>query len=370
MAAFRLCRLRLCRSLPTQLIFTHSVTVHKINPITDARWNEFVVRHPAASVFHTSEWMQTLQRTYGFEPFVLTTTPSGLPLTNGIPFCQVSNWRGRRRLVSLPFSDHCAPLVGDPDETSDLLNYLQQNCERKQWKNIELRSGGAVIPDRLSFEQGSTFWWHKLDLRPELDQIFDSLHKDCIQRKIRRAEREQLVEEVGRSEELLRKFYRLLLKTRRRHGLAPQPFAWFRNLIACLGEMAQIRIASKAGRPVAGILTLLHKHAQVYKYGCSDAKFNNLGGMQMLLWSAIQDAKKEQCVELDLGRSDLDQQGLITFKDRWGASRTKLAYQVYPRKSLEAARSTSHPLFSKLLFTWMPDTLLAASGRALYKYMG
>lgn len=346
------------------------MTVHQINPITDARWSEFVERHPAASVFHTSEWLQTLRQTYGFEPFVLTTTPPGLPLTNGIPFCQVSNWRGRRRLVSLPFSDHCSPLVDEADQMSDLLAHLKENCEREQWKNIELRSGDAVIPDRLSFEQGSTFWWHKIDLRPELDNIFDNLHKDCIQRKIQRSEREQLVEEAGRSEELLNKFYRLLLKTRRRHGLAPQPFTWFRNLVACLGEKAQIHIVSKADRPVAGILTLRHRHSLVYKYGCSDAKFNYLGGMQMLLWSAIQDAKRERCLELDLGRSDLDQHGLITFKDRWGASRTKLAYQVYPRRNSEAARSTSHTVFSKLLFAWMPDSLLAASGRALYKYMG
>lgn len=346
------------------------MTVHRINPITDARWSEFVERHPAASVFHTSEWMQTLRQTYGFEPFVLTTTPPGVPLTDGIPFCQVSNWLGRRRLVSLPFSDHCVPLVDGSDEISDILTYLHQNCEKEQWRSIELRAGNAVIPDRLSFEQGSTFWWHKLDLRPGLDHVFDNFHKDCIQRKIQRAEREQLLQESGRSEDLLNKFYRLLLKTRRRHGLAPQPFTWFRNLIICLGEKAQIHIASKAGRPVAGILILRHKHLLIYKYGCSDAKFNHLGGMQMLLWTAIQDAKREQCVQLDLGRSDLDQEGLIIFKDRWGATRTKLAYLVYPRTSFQAARSTTHAVFSRLIFAWMPDSLLAASGRALYKYMG
>jgi CelD/BcsL family acetyltransferase involved in cellulose biosynthesis len=352
-----------------QLVLTDNVTVYRINPITDARWSEFVERHPSSSVFHTSEWIQTLLQTYGFEPFVLTTTPPGLALTNGIPFCQVSSWLGSRRLVSLPFSDHCVPLVDDADQMSDLLVYLQGDCELEGWKGIELRTGSS-IGDRSSFGQGSTFWWHKLNLQQDLDQIFDNLHKDCIQRKIQRAEREHLVQEHGSSEELLNKFYHLLLKTRRRHGLPPQPFIWFHNLIACLGEKAQIRVASKADRPVAGILTLRHKQSLVYKYGCSDEKFNHLGGMQMLLWNAIQEAKNEQLHELDLGRSDLDQEGLITFKDRWGATRTKLVYQIYPRNGFQAARSLSQAMFSKLVFAWMPDSLLAASGRALYKYMG
>ena len=346
------------------------MTVYKINPITDTRWSQFVERHPRASVFHTSEWIQTLYQTYGFEPFVLTTTHPGLPLTNGIPFCQVSSWLGRQRLVSLPFSDHCAPLVDDSNQMNDLLVYLQGNCELEGWKSIELRAAETATLDALSFEQESTFCWHKLDLRPDLDRIFDNFHKDCVQRKIQRAEREQLVEEKGRSEELLNKFYHLLLKTRRRHGLPPQPFAWFRNLIACLGEKATLRVVSKDDRPVAGILTLRHKHSLVYKYGCSDERFNHLGGMQMLLWNAIREGKHQHLSELDLGRSDLNQEGLITFKDRWGATRTKLVYQVYPHSGFQALRSAWQAMFSKLVFAWMPDSLLAASGRALYKYMG
>lgn len=346
------------------------MTVYKINPITDARWSEFVERHPAASVFHTSEWLQTLWQTYGFHTFALTTTRPGLPLANGVAFCQVSSWLGRRRLVSLPFSDHCAPLVDDAGQLSDLFTYLKENREREEWKSIELRAGETIISDRLGFESGSTFWWHKLDLRPSLDQIVANFHKDCVQRKIQRAEREALVQEEGTSEQLLAKFYPLLLKTRRRHGLPPQPFAWFRNLIACMGKKAEIRVASKDNRAVAGILTLRYMHSLVYKYGCSDAKFSHLGGMQMLLWNAIQDAKKEQLYELDLGRSDLDQEGLVIFKDRWGASRTKLAYQVYPRSGFQTARAAWQAALSKRIFACMPDSLLAASGRALYKYMG
>jgi hypothetical protein len=38
---------------------------------------------------------------------------------------------------------------------------------------------------------------------------------------------------------------------------------WFRNLIVCWGDKVKIRVASKDGRAIAGILTLLQAHACV-----------------------------------------------------------------------------------------------------------
>ncbi len=97
--------------------------------------------------------------------------------------------------------------------------------------------------------------------------------------------------EVGTSERLLSSFYGLLRLTRRRHGLPPQPLAWFRNLVACLGDKLAIHVASKDGLPIASILTLSFKKTMVYKYGGSDAAHHRLGGMPFLFWQAIQRAK-------------------------------------------------------------------------------
>jgi hypothetical protein len=85
--------------------------------------------------------------------------------------------------------------------------------------------------------------------------------------------------------------------TRRRHQLPPQPKAWFRNLVDCLQDTVTIRVLSKQGRPVAGILTLSFKSTLVFKYGSSDARFNNLGGMLLLFWKAIQEEKRQGAKE-------------------------------------------------------------------------
>jgi Acetyltransferase (GNAT) domain len=346
------------------------MAVYKIDPLKDRRWAEFLDRHPESSVFHTPAWLQALQRTYGYEPVVFTSSPPEAELKSGLSFCRINTWFTGRRLVSLPFSDHCTPLVENSAELRGLLTSLQREQENENWKYIEIRSADLHLPDAKVFEKANAFTFHKLDLRPSLDELFRGFHKDCVQRKIQRAEREGLIYEQGRDESLLRKFYHLLLITRRRHGLAPQPLRWFRNLIACVGDGAKILVASKDGRPVASILTLRHKRVLVYKYGCSDHRFNNLGGTQLLMWKTIQEAKNDQLDEFDMGRSDCDQPGLIAFKDRWGAAQSTLFYLRYPAPSLQTANGAVHGNFAKYILAHVPDSLLAATGSMLYKYMG
>jgi hypothetical protein len=346
------------------------MTVYKIDPISDRRWAEFLGKHPDASIFHTSGWLRALQSTYGYEPVVFTTSAPETELRNGLPFCRITTWITGRRLVSLPFSDHCTPLVENSAELTCLLTSLQRELGNEKWSYIEIRAGDLHLSNPALFERADTFSFHKLDLRPSLDDLFRGFHKDCVQRKIRRAEREGLICEQGTEDSLLRKFYDLLLITRRRHGLPPQPTRWFRNLIDCLGDGVKIRVASKDGHPVAGILTLHYKRALVYKYGCSDHRFNSLGGTQLLMWKAIQEAKDGQFDEFDMGRSDCDNQGLIAFKDRWGAARSTLSYLRYPLGSVLTIGRAMQGNVAKYVLAHTPDSLLTATGSLLYKYMG
>jgi hypothetical protein len=346
------------------------MTVYQIDPIKDLRWAEFLHTHPEASVFHTSGWLEALKRTYGYEPVVFTTSPPRTELENGIPFCRITTWFTGRRLVSLPFSDHCVPLVNNSAQLTRLLNSLQSELQNGNWNYIEIRANNLHVTGPVSFEKAKTFSLHKLDLHPNLDELFRGFHKDCVQRKIHRAEREGLTCEQGTDDSLLSKFYHLLLITRRRHGLAPQPVRWFRNLITYLGNSVKIRVASKDGRPVASILTLCHKRVLVYKYGCSDDRFNNLGGTQLLMWKAIQEAKNDRLDEFDMGRSDDDKPGLIAFKGRWGAARSTMSYVRYPLPRPQDIGGGLPGNVAKYFLAHAPDSLLAATGSMLYKYMG
>jgi lipid II:glycine glycyltransferase (peptidoglycan interpeptide bridge formation enzyme) len=166
-----------------------------------------------------------------------------------------------------------------------------------------------------------------------------------------------------------------LVATRKRHRVPPQPKAWFRNLIHAFGDRLTIRLARFGRVPVAAILTLRHKATVTYKYGASDTRWNRLGGMQLLLWRTIEQAKQEGMERLDLGRSDIGQTGLITFKDRWGASRLPLRYFRFSQAEQSVARYASgspdwrmRALERSVAF--LPDATLPLLGRIVGRHVG
>ena len=266
--------------------------IFEIDPLQDPRWKAFIERRSDSSLFHQPGWLRALKSCYGYEPRVLSLTPPGEALTNGTAFCQVCSSLTGRRLVSLPFSDHCDFLADSPAEFHELLQSLIARVNGEQWKYLEIRPV-ALAPDAASgFAISNRYFLHRLDLQPSEETLFDSFHKNSVQRRIRRAEREHLAYEEGSSDALLNQFYRLLIMSRRRQGVPPQPLKWFRSLIACMGPHLKIRLTRIRDTPVASILTISDgKKKMVYKYGCSDRRFNNLGGTPLLFWRAIQDAK-------------------------------------------------------------------------------
>jgi lipid II:glycine glycyltransferase (peptidoglycan interpeptide bridge formation enzyme) len=302
--------------------------------------------------------------------FAITSAAVGEPLSDGLALCRVASWLTGIRAVSLPFSDHCEPLVNGADQLVQFTERLAMECDRQRWKYVELRPCTWDGEVRTDFSPSQSHCFHKLDLSPSLEQLFRGLHRDSIQRKIRRAEREKISYETGRTDRLLNEFYGLLLITRRRHRLFPQPRAWFKNLVECTGEQSQIRVARKDGVPLAAMLTLRHRSSIVYKYGCSDEKYHPLGAVPFLFWKLIEESKARGAEELDFGRSELDNAGLITFKDRFGAQRLSLTYFRYPPTNKTNAVFNWGQRSVAQLVSYLPDRVLPAAGRVLYKHLG
>lgn len=345
------------------------MSIYVINPLSDPRWDVFVNQHAAASAFHQRGWLQALRRTYGYQPLAITSCAPDRPLSDGMVFCRICSAITGSRLVSLPFADHCQPMLNDQQDFAEFMNWLAAERNLSRWKYIEIRPLSqipdletGVVPDR-------SYCFHELDLTLGLNQIFRNFHRDSIQRRIQRAEREKLFYEVAPSDRFLNEFYDLMLMTRRRHRLLPQPRVWFKNLVECMGSNGQIWLARKDGISVAAMLTLRHRNCVTYKYGCSNEKFHSIGAMPFLFWQLVQESKAAGVEKIDFGRSDLDQQGLITFKDKFGTTRRPLKYFRYPAKvgvrTWGWAARTIRQVFSIL-----PDFASSTAGRIVYRHIG
>lgn len=338
-----------------------------IDPLTDPRWADLIARHPRACTFHSGGWLEALKRTYGYQPIALGIPSGSAGLESAFVFCRVkSPWTGNR-LVSLPFSDHCDPLTDTADDLETLLSALRK-CVPEQ-KYVELRPRITFDGTTGDFTANDQYLLYRLSLQGGADAVVHGFHKNHVVRKIRRAEREGLVYEEGSSERLLRYFFALTVLTRRRHGIPPQPIDWFRAVLDCLPVAARIRIVFKDQAPIAGMLTLSDGNTMIYKYGASDAAHHNLGGVQFLMWRTIQDACNQGCTTMDFGRSRPQNAGEIAFKDHWGGTRTPLLYWRCPGPGA-APRLADKLKGTRRIFSVLPDWLLIAAGKALYRHIG
>lgn len=340
---------------------------YQLDPLLDPRWTNLVERSPMSSIFHCRAWLHALQRTYGYEPVVFTTTPPGQPLRDGWVFCRINSWMTGRRLVSLPFSDHCAPLAAGVEPATLLLDALKDSANQ-QGRYIEVRSP-VDIPMPGGYEKSASFEWQVIDLRPELDVVFNRLHRSHTRRSIKKAARVGVTIARGNSAGLLDEFYALHTMTRVRHGQPVQPARWFEALAGAFGDGLCVYMAMVSGRPIAAILTLRYGCSFVYKYGGSDVAYNRLAATPALFWEAIKDGKAAGCPELDLGRSDADDAGLIAFKDHLGARRTTLNY--YRLSAIP--RNVRHSKWSRVLqqvYRGAPRSVQLRVGSGLYRHFG
>ena len=350
--------------------------VYRISPIEDPRWAEYLSRAPQASLFHSAAWLEALRRTYGYEAIALTTSAPGKKLENGLVFCIVESRLTGRRLVSVPFSDHCQPLADTKQSLLALFRGAETQVCAEGWRYLELRPLKPTGISRTNWHTSAVYLHHQVDLEPAVEVLFRNLHKDSVQRKIQRAEREGLRYEEGTSERLLEAFYQIMVQTRRRHGVPPQPKEWFRALVQEFGSDLQIRAAFHGLKAVAATMTIRYKDSLVYKYGGSAVSHNKLGGMHLLYWNAIQDAKQWGLRTFDLGRTDAGQAGLATFKKRWGACESSVAYSRYTEAGddslhdFEVAVPNWKMRAAKSFFRNSPDRLLPVVGRILYRHFG
>jgi lipid II:glycine glycyltransferase (peptidoglycan interpeptide bridge formation enzyme) len=118
------------------------------------------------------------------------------------------------------------------------------------------------------------------------------------------------------------------------------------------------------------LFTMRHRGVVVYKYGCSDERFHRLGAMPFLFWKLIEESKAAGAEQIDFGRTDLDNDGLVRFKDQFGTVRRQITYLRYPESAPGKWLALSARSAPRRLFSVLPDALASRAGRLVYRHLG
>ena len=353
---------RMNRPLPSQ-----ALDIRFVDPTCDPEWDSVVASHPNSSFFHCAAWTRVLCKTYGHKPISLRFSRNGEPVSL-VPLLEVESPFTGRRAVSLPFTDYCGPLFfGEchPDIVSDKLCELA--CER-HWRYFELRGGKT---SRESAGSSVAFYGHSLELRGGPERLFAGL-TESVQRAIRKAERSNLRVKVSQSRDSILEFYRLHVRTRRRHGLPPQPRSFFLNIHSEIIKpgLGFVVLARKGSTPVAAAVFFHIGKKAVYKFGASDERHQDLRGNNLVMWKAIELLAQNGFQTLHLGRTSLENEGLRRFKRAWGTVEETIEYFRFDRTANDWIRARDNVSgFHNAVFARLPLGFNRLLGAMIYPHL-
>jgi CelD/BcsL family acetyltransferase involved in cellulose biosynthesis len=338
-----------------------------VDPLQYAEWDSLLAAHPQASIFHGSGWARVLQQTYGHRPVYICRF-EGRRLAGLIPIMEASSpWTGRRG-VSLPFTDFCPALTAANQDAGSLYEAAMGSGRERRWKYFECRSPGegwAGASPSLAFHA------HVIDLAAGVDSLFNRLDS-AVRRGIRKAEAAGLRVDFSGSLEAMETFYALHCRTRRRHGLPPQPFRFFRNIQRHIleGGGGFIATARLGDQPLAAGVFFCHDRRALYKFGASDYCFQQLRPNNLMMWAVMKHYAEQGAAELHLGRTSLANEGLRRFKHSLGASEETVAYCKYDFSAGKFVRDADRAegWFNRV-FALLPPPLLRLAGRILYPHL-
>lgn len=301
-------------------------TVRHLAPPDPARWDALVGDAEGASVFHTSAWAAVWTGEWKgarWEALVLE-DESGYAAGIGAVVRSRGFWR---TVDAMPFATYGGPIVrrGHPDPAAARRSLLEAFSAWVSGRRV-LRSQLAwysgvreELPERLSSRESFT---HVLRLVPDFAALASEF-SPSTRRLVRQAEESGLSIRPAGSPEDLRAFYALATETVRRRGAEPKPFSLYQRIETELapGGLARTHLVFHDGEPVAGSLHFFHDGVAVSWLPVSRASSWHLRPNNFLIAHMLETLCGAGYLEYNFGASPADAEGLIRFKEGWGATR-------------------------------------------------
>ena len=348
----------------------------QVRHLSLAEWQNFIEGHPESKVFHHRNWIEMLVEQYGGRIVIPAAIRDDRILT-AIPFVEAKGLWGKRKLVSLPFSDYVPLLwsteVDSSPAESDLTRQkafqaiqaaLSSDAYRR-YRTIVVRS-----PEPLGDTPCESHWFrHSIDVDGPYEAI-QARFNQSARRNMRIAESKGMDFETRTDLRAMEIFYDLHVATRQKLGVPVQPKSFFLRMHEKIIKqgLGFIALVMHEDRPAAAAVFLIYKQTISYKYGASCPSLLEHRPNEMLFGRAIRWASDHQYRRLELGVSDKQHEGLCAFKRKHGAVESE-AFHVF-------LAGTPHPMMQQWRARQLVSGLIQRSpafvcrgiGQLLYKY--
>ena len=297
---------------------------HEESPAPE-RWDALVDDSENASVFQTSAWaaLWTSEWKHARWETLLLEDDGGYAAGLGFITRRRGLWRS---VESMPDATYGGPIVrrGHPDPARARRALLEAFAERIGSRRV-LRAGLAWyqgcagdLPEGLEARESFT---HVLPLACDFEGLA-SRFSPSTRRLIRQSEGSGLSIRPAASADDLRAFYDLAVETVRRRGGEPKPFSLYERIAESLvpAGLARYHLALHGEEPVAGSLHLFHVGSAVSWLPVSRESAWPLRPNNFLIAHVLESLCGAGYLEYNFGASPPHAEGLIRFKEGWGAA--------------------------------------------------
>ncbi|MBN1983157.1 MAG: peptidoglycan bridge formation glycyltransferase FemA/FemB family protein [Chitinivibrionales bacterium] len=339
-----------------------------INPCLNLQWDALIPQRDAGAFFFSTAWAQVLVQSYGFKPCYYYRNDAG-QVKAIVPIMETRTLAGKRRGVSLPFTDYCQPYLTNSMSIQEVLSDLQALGRNQRWERIVFQGVQSTLFDELT-SLYTTEHRHTLELSNGYETIYKNF-RDSNRRNIHKAQAHSVTVSDGTSMEFLAQFYRLNCMTRKRHGLPPQPFYFFKNVFdhVLAADKGRIFLAFYQKKCIAAAVYFFLKPHVVYKYGASDSAFNDLRANNFVMAEAIKYFCLNGFQHFCFGKTEAGNSGLLQYKQGFRPQESVLRTYVFDcTQSRFITQRPKVSTFQHALFKLLPIPLLRIAGSLLYKY--
>jgi len=267
-----------------------------ISDIHKNTWDEFLKKYSYSTVFHTQEWMKTLQEAHGYEPKYLAGMNDDDSFSAAIPF-MIDTRFGIKNYLSMPY-DTYGGVIGKGEDHL-LLSYLFLTLPGV---------GVRYYVDYGLMHQGDLLSTEILNMPEECDIniIWNDIIKKTNRTAIKSAWRNNIIiREVGESVTVFDKVPQLLVDS------------IVRNMVSA--GLAKIYLAYDGDEVVAASIFFVYGNMMFYWANTTTNLGRKTNANYLLLWTAMQYAKNEaNCTVFNFGASPPNADSLVKFKKSWG----------------------------------------------------
>ena len=162
-----------------------------------------------------------------------------------------------------------------------------------------------------------------LDTSNSLDEIWQKVERKTARWGVKKAQKLGLKVRAAKSDQDWNKFSDLYLETCKRDNIKPEDFEDIKLTKKYLKGIATLILVEYEGRIIAGSIYSIFRKRMLHMYNASSSKYLYTQPNNLLYWYMVEECKKKNLDELDLGgiasiTKKGKTRGVNRFKERWG----------------------------------------------------